>query len=237
MKKQMNCKLASLCVKINYNSDYIYNLCKDYITDEERFDIAVSVSDEKINAEQEAAPNARRDYCESLCIYREIAENLPCFDRFVFHGAAISYGGKGYLFTAPSGTGKTTHINLWRENLGEKVEVINGDKPIIKADETPVIYGTPWAGKERMHSNISAPLEAICIIKRGKVNKICRLGVSDALSHLMRQFYIPHNKASLEKTLSLMGTLLENTPVYLLECDMSDQAFKTSFEALTKEQK
>lgn len=235
MSKQIICNLSDLNVKIDYNSDFVYTFCKDYITDAENFDIAVSASEEKIAAERKAALTVSADYCETLCIYREIAEKLPEFDRFVFHGAAISYGGKAYLFTAPSGTGKTTHINLWRKALGERVTIINGDKPIIKADKISTVYGTPWAGKERMQNNVSAPLEAISIIKRGTENKIRRLAVSEALNHLMRQFYIPHNKASLDKTLSLVGIVLENTPVYLLECDISDQAFKTSFEALTQE--
>lgn len=226
--------LADLKVNIKCKYDYLYNFCKDYICDSGKTDI-YAVSDEKdIAKEKSAVPTAPIQACESLCIYRAIAEQLPDFDRIVFHGAAIEHDGKAFLFTAPSGTGKTTHINLWRQYLGDKVGIINGDKPILKIADIPTVYGTPWAGKEGYQQNTSAPLEAICILKQGKTNNIVRLQTGEAINHLMRQVYLPKNQKSLSSTLSLLGKMIEKTPVYLLECDISKQAFDTSYKTLTK---
>ncbi len=236
MSFKFDIQLADLKVNIECRGDFVRHFCKSYLIDNGiRADICAAASEEAISAECNAVPEVSREYCETLCIYRSIAEQLPAFERFVFHGASIEYGGRAFVFTAPSGTGKTTHINLWQKNLGDSVRIINGDKPIIKVDNTSIVYGTPWAGKENLQNNISAPLAAVCIIKRGKVNKISRLENSEAINHLMTQVYLPHNEKALSKTLSLLGTLIENTPVYLLECDISDEAFKTSFEALTQE--
>ena len=139
--------LADLKIQIEHEYQYMTQFCKDYLSEFDAPNIIASADKKSILKEKELVPNAPIESCESLCIYRAIAEQLPRFDRFVFHGAAIEYDGSAYLFTAPSGTGKTTHINLWRKYLGDKVDIINGDKPIIKVNETATVYGTPWAGK------------------------------------------------------------------------------------------
>ena len=99
-----------------------------------------------------------------------------------------------------------------------------------------MVYGTPWAGKEALERNTSAPINAICILKQSKTNNIARLSQSEALSHLMRQVYMPHNASALGITLGLLGKLLEKIPIYLLQCDISDEAFYTSFNEITKTQ-
>lgn len=226
--------LSGLKIGIEYSHDYMSNFCKDYISQFDKPQILAKAEQNAILKEKELVPGAPIEACESLCIYRAIAEQLPQFDRFVFHGAAIEYDGRAYLFTAPSGTGKTTHINLWHKYLGEKVDIINGDKPIISVDKISTVYGTPWAGKEGYQRNASAPLKAICILKQGKENKITKLEVAEAVNYLMRQVYLPSNPSALSKTLELLGTVIENTPVYILECDISKEAFETSFNQMTK---
>lgn len=232
--QKLDILLADLKVSIEHKFDFMPQFCKKYIALFDAPDIIAKTNEEAVLREKEMVPSAPIEICESLCIYRSIGEQLPALDRFVFHGAAIEYDGKAYLFTAPSGTGKTTHINLWKKHLGDKVDIINGDKPIIKVTETPTVYGTPWAGKEGLHRNASALIKAICILKQGQTNNIVRLDKSSAINHLMRQVYMPHNPISLSKTLALLGTLIETIPVYLLECDISEEAFETSYNALTK---
>ena len=231
---QINLALAGLKVSVNYTYDYMSNFCKDYTLEFDCADIVAKTSEQTILKEKKLVPKAPIEACESLCIYRSIAEQLPQFDRFVFHGAAIKYNDEAYLFTAPSGTGKTTHINLWKKYLGEKVQIINGDKPIVSVGETTVVYGTPWAGKEGYQSNTSAPLKAICILKQAKENKISRLSKGEVINHLMHQVYMPQDANMMSKTLALIGTLIENIPVYLLECDISKEAFEKCFNKIAK---
>ena len=99
------------------------------------------------------------------------------------HGAAIAFDGAAYLFTAPSGTGKTTHVRLWRQYLGSRVTVVNGDKPFLslEPDGTVRVWGSPWAGKERWQSPISVPLCGVCLLERG-TDRICRLPPEQALA-------------------------------------------------------
>ncbi len=225
--------LADLTVKIKSKYVFTKKLCNEYLTDNHNVpDIYAESNDDDIIKEKTAVPTADTGVCESLCIYRAVAEQLPEFDRFVFHGAAIEYENNALLFTAPSGTGKTTHIYLWKKHLGDKVDIINGDKPIISVKDCVTVYGTPWCGKEGLNRNVSAPLKAICVLKQSKVNCIKPLDNKSAINHLMRQVYLPKGEIASSKTLELLGKLIEKTPIYMLECDISEQAFKTAFEQI-----
>lgn len=173
-------------------------------------------------------------YLETLVLLRKIAEELPDRDMFLMHGAVISWKGNAYMFTAPSGTGKSTHISLWRKYLGEGVQSINGDKPFLSVSDTEVrAYGTPWAGKERWQHNTSAPLKGICILSQAKENKIRKLTPGESLNYLLRQIHFTTTPEKAAHTLDLLDKLLTQIPVWYLECDISKEAMMLSFEALT----
>ena len=112
-----------------------------------------------------------------VCVFRERLQNGfrdmgVCFAMV----RRLLFEGLGYLFTAPSGTGKSTHIRLWRQFLGEAGHIVNGDKPFLSVEEGKVfVWGSPWAGKENWQKNRKAPLHGICLLKQGQKNKICRL--------------------------------------------------------------
>lgn len=208
----------------------------DYIVSGESFDIVSSVSDDELASMiNEVGASERNHYLvEITALYRPIAEAIPMRDCFVFHGAAIGYRDKAILFTAPSGTGKTTHISLWKKHLGEDVVIINGDKPIITAkNDKTTVHGTPWSGKERWQNNISSELSAICLVMRGTENKIERVESGEILQELIYQTYVPKDSLSLVRTLELLDAVLSKVPVYRLYCDISKEAVKCSFECLT----
>lgn len=234
-------KIADLSVKISCRYDFCFNLCKDYIIkDEGKYDIIARATDKEIEDEME---NARKNGenptpagAETACIHRSLANALPLFSRAVFHGAAISYKQDGLLFTAQSGTGKTTHIKLWRECFGEDVRIVNGDKPVLKAENgTVTVYGTPWAGKENWQKNRSVKLKAICAIERGKENRIEKISRQEALAEFMNRIYLPPDPSELSLTLSLLDKIINTTPVYRLFCNISKEAAHLSFKTMIGE--
>lgn len=226
-------KMAKLNIAVNCKYDYTEKFCEQYLTDEKP-DFSVSVSDDEIDKEIEVSPyNPSRPYAESICAYRAIAEKLPYYDRCVFHGAVISYEGKGYIFTAPSGTGKTTHIRLWHKYL-DGVDVVNGDKPVLHVTDSGVTaYSTPYAGKEGYQNGGNVPLCGICLIEQAPENSIERIAVEKCLTRIMTQVYKPYDTGAVVKTLDMLDRLLRNVPVYLLKCNMEEGAVKCSFEAMT----
>lgn len=232
--------VAGLNIKVTCHYNSSLELCKDYLVEECQADIEAIATREEIIRYKENLPQNEaifehsEGYLEELYIHRSIAEQLPRYNRFVFHGAAIKVQDKGYLFTAPSGTGKSTHIRFWRKYLGEQIDIVNGDKPILSIDEEGVtVYGTPWAGKERWQKNHSVKLAGLCFLHRGTENRICRIEPAECLEMLINQVYLPHTEEMVGKTLELLNQMLETVPVYVLECDMSEDAVRCSFEAMT----
>lgn len=179
-------RVADLTVAVRSMYDRVARQCADYLLPSSGFesdrltaDIVVETTQPDIDRERDSEDTRtwRDDYLETLAVYRQIADAAPALNRLLFHGATIEYGGRAYVFTAPSGTGKTTHIRQWRRVLGERVDIINGDKPLFRVDRDGeplaeglagrvIAYGTPWCGKEGWQRNTSAPIAGICVVTR-----------------------------------------------------------------------
>lgn len=93
-------------------------------------DLVVCTSQADIDRERDEAGYSDA-YLETLAVYRQIAEWAPTQALMLMHGAVVEFSGRAYMFTAPSGTGKSTHVRLWRKHLGDAVRIINGDKPLV----------------------------------------------------------------------------------------------------------
>lgn len=172
-------------------------------------------------------------YLESLAVYRKIAERMPDYDTFLFHGSCIAVEGVGYLFTAKSGTGKSTHTRLWRELLGDRAVMVNDDKPLIRLTQDEAIaYGTPWDGKHRLSNNIAVPLKAVCILERSVENRIREITPSEALPMLLQQVYRPMNAAAMSRTLNLIDRLAGRVKLYRLGCNMNIEAAEVAYDAM-----
>ncbi|MBO5671105.1 MAG: hypothetical protein J6S41_06105, partial [Clostridia bacterium] len=149
------------------------------------------------------------------------SDRLTCLGGMVLHGSSLAFDGNGIVFSAPSGTGKSTHAGLWRELYGDRVVMINDDKPAIRFDEAgqPLVYGTPWSGKTEMNTNLSVPLRAIVFLERGKQNAIRRLSATEALLHMGRELQLPyHDDALCEKLWDTAARTVQAVPVFLLSC-------------------
>lgn len=239
-------RIADLVVRVHPLHTQITWLCRDYIASDAgpavRVDFEAGVTQADIEAERAAATEGTDwtdAYLETLAVQRAIANRLPEQRRLLVHGAVIEFEGRAYLFTAPSGTGKSTHIRLWRQYLGDAVRVINGDKPFIRIpehrEEPPVVYGTPWAGKEGWQRNDSAPLAGIVLLSRSEpgASSIHPASAASNLDKIMRQIYFPPDAGAAALTLGLLDAMLARVPVYELGCDMSEGAVRASFEGLT----
>ena len=173
------------------------------------------------------------EYLEELAIYRKIAERMPAYDTFLVHGSAVAVDGWGYLFTAKSGTGKSTHARLWQELLGDRLVYVNDDKPLIRiAPDGAVIYGTPYDGKHHRSSDVAVPLRAVCFLRRGRENSIRACSTRDAFPRLLQQVYTPADQEALRRTLSLLQALTARVRFYELACNMDPEAARVAFEGM-----
>ena len=199
-------------------------------------DFTVEVSEEEIDESLAAVGKFSRGYHESICMYRHIATEILHHGGMLMHAAVVGVDGRAYAFSAKSKTGKSTHINLWRECFGERVTVINGDKPILRIRDGKIYaYGTPWCGKEGWNTNTSAPLSALCFLERSPNNYIYPLESSAAFDRIIHQLLRPRGAKEMDLTLTFTDILLRTVPCYVLGCNISHEAAELSFGTMTAE--
>ena len=229
-------EIAKIKIQILNKYKYLEKLCNDYIIDGSSFDFSISVSDSEIEEEKKKDDlNHTLGYLESICCYRKICLELVNFDAFLIHACTVKIDNYAYLFSAKSGTGKTTHCKLLKDYLGDRLSFINGDKPVIRIiDGVPIAFGTPWNGKERYGENTNAHVKAIIFVERSKDNSIELIKKESLLSKILNQILIPNNEDGVTKTFILVDTLLNNTKQYILKCNMDISAAICSYNAITK---
>ncbi|MBQ7600204.1 MAG: hypothetical protein IJU57_05985 [Clostridia bacterium] len=243
-------RLCGLNIAVSTVWENTHMLMRDYLSTAEEleegieFFVATSAEDidferkrsDESHASEDAPPSYTDGYLEELAVLRKISEKLPAYDSFLFHGSSLCYDGKAYIFTARSGVGKSTHASLWRKLLGERVTMINDDKPFISVNNgVSYVHGNPYNGKHRLGNNITVPLSAVCLIKRGCENRIRKVSLSEAFPALMLQAYRPADPVMLAKTLELLDAFTASCGLYELECNMDIEAARVSFEKMTGE--
>ena len=236
-------RFAEWNVQIDSLHQEVQDYCVAYKTDAAP-DFCVKTTEEEIRRERElsAEENAREGisvieysdgYLEELAVYRRIAERMPSMDTILFHGSVIAVDGEAYIFTAKSGTGKSTHTRLWRQHFGDRAVMVNDDKPLIRiTGDGAIAYGTPYNGKHRLGAPISAPVKAICILERDRTNHIEPISKSDAFMQLIQQTYRPQDGYTMAKTLQLLDRLASSVKLYRLGCNMDPEAAIVSYQGM-----
>ncbi len=227
--------IAGLKVEMKVRYGMLESRAEKYLADfDGEPDIFIETPDERIEFMRKNSPNLTDEQREYIYTSAVFYNKLLDFDGFLLHSSAISYDGKAYLFSADCGTGKSTHTRLWCEYLGDAVKKINDDKPALRLiNGTFCAIGTPWSGKTAENENVVVPVGGVVLLERGKVNKIEPADKTKAVMNLLRQTFFPPKRESTDKMAELLDKLIRSVPVYRLECDMSEDAVKTSFEALT----
>lgn len=230
----MKCRIADFNVEIKHRGQHVARLCEKYLADFDEPDLTVQVSDEEIEAERKIAELPySASYFESVCAYRNLCVQLPQRDAFVLHGALFKVDDRGIIFVARSGTGKSTHMLYWQQLLGDKLKIINGDKPIVRLfDGIPYAYGTPWCGKEGLSLNERVELTDICLIERSEKNETIPIDKQDAISFLMMQILWPKNMDDADKMLSMLDTTIRHCNIWKIGCNLDPDSARVSYHTI-----
>ena len=230
-----------VCVQPMFESTKEY--CRPYLTDKEP-ELAVRVTEEDLAFEQrmldqeaiEEGLKLRKftgPFLERTAIQRCVADALLERDTLMLHGSTVAVDGKAYLFTAPCGTGKSTHTRLWREVFGARAIMVNDDKPFLQITEDCVYAcGSPWSGKHGLASNVRIPLKGICSLMRGKENVISRVDSDRLIDLLCHQAYAPLDADLLQKTHILVERLANRVPLWEMSCNKESEAAKVAYLAM-----
>ena len=187
---------------------------------------------------QDGCPDIRYSdvFVENCTLHRLIVQQLVSCGVLLMHGSALCMDGRAYIFSAPSGTGKSTHARLWREVFGERVWMINDDKPLLRFSEQGVdVWGSPWDGKHRLSRNASASLQAVIFLRRGMENRIRPMTAVDAFPFLLSQTYSSDDMQTMEKIAGMQQILLRQIRFYRLECNMEPEAAMTAWKGVRGE--
>ena len=214
--------------------------CRPYLTQREpEFFVEVTGSDlirQQAALDQEADEEGLRrrkftdPFLERTVIQEKIAQKLLERDTLLLHGSTVAVDGQAYLFTAPCGTGKSTHTRLWRELFGERAVMVNDDKAFLALHPDGVwAYGSPWTGKHGIGTNISAPLKGICFLQRGTENKIQKVQPDKWLPELIHQCFLPE-----ERYLSLVSRLAQSVSLWEMTCTKDPQAAAIAYETMSR---
>lgn len=230
-------KIADLQVDIEVKSQRLLKQCEPY----EDFsklnipaDITVTVSDEEIKRSLKRYPNFDEETAEYIRAGGAFYTGLISFDGIMLHASGVVKDGYAYLFSADSGTGKSTHTDLWCKYL-DGAYIINDDKPAIRiVDDEIFVYGTPFSGKEDLSANKKVKLGGICFLYRSEENKIKKIPSESAVVPVLRQTIHSLSEEKLEKLFSLLDKILSRIPVYEMGCNISEEAVQLSYNTMKR---
>lgn len=155
-----------------------------------------------------------KNVLEEAGIFRMLAEH----GGVVLHSSyIITQRGEALLFSAPSGTGKSTQAELWRKFAGAKV--INGDRALVKAENGVAANGILFSGTSGISENVTAPLRAIVLLRQSEKNEIRSVSGKEAFMRLLPQCsYYPDEEENLRIVTDILAEIISAVPVYDFGC-------------------
>ena len=230
-------KIADIALEINAFNETTKRYCKNFLSEEKpRYVITMSEEDLKNEASNSTTGQVYVNE-EISALYRRIADLFVEEDILVFHGSSFMVNNCGFIVTARSGVGKSTHVNLLKQLLGDELVYINDDKPLLRVKDDVMIFSNPWNGKERRGNNTSAPLKAIMFLSRSEEPSFKKIiNKEDVYIKLMSQTYLPKEKSKREKALKLLDKLLKLTNFYEINVNTSEESAKMTKERIIKDE-
>ena len=206
---------------------------KYYLTDSDiNPDISIKTTPEEI------ANIYRPDWTEEVkayvyegkLFYSELARR---FNGMMIHSSAVVLDGNAYLFSAPSGTGKSTHTRLWLQKFKNRAYILNDDKPAVRIMPDGIfVYGTPWSGKEDISINKKAPLKGICFLNRDKTNWIKTMNTESKVVNLYHSAIKKVDKEVALKQLDIIENIIKKIPIYEMGCNISEESVEVSYNKM-----
>ena len=245
LSQTFNFCISGMTFRVNCLYKYTGKVLKPYWI-EEMGENVIDISQDDIDREREICREDNKSIdpsmqlapdhiLEPIALLRKLANYITDYNRILMHGSAIAVNGQGYIFTAVSGTGKSTHTSLLRQLHGENAVMINDDKPFLCVDDGRVyVCGTPWMGKHNLGNNIMVPLEGIFFLRRSEENVLNKIKPMDAVSLMISQCHRPSDPIKMMNTLDLIDQVLGYVPLYDFGCNMDISAAELSSSVMEK---
>lgn len=231
-------KIAEIGVEYEGKYDMLIERSKKYLADDNMSPLfSLKTNPTIIESLKKQYPQSNEAEYEYTDIGASFNREIINYDGIMLHASAVAVDGCAYLFSAPSGMGKSTHTQMWQKLLGkENAVIINDDKPVIrKIDGIYYAFGTPFSGKHDISKNIGFPVKGICFVLRGDKNIIKRLGTKDAVTPFLNQTIKPLTMEGYDKMLDTVDDLISSTSCYILHCRADVEAAEIAYNAMKGE--
>ncbi|MBO5332848.1 MAG: hypothetical protein J6B37_01900 [Clostridia bacterium] len=196
--------------------------------------ISFRIKKEFLQKKQQELPHLSADEHEYMWTGEAFYNELIKHNGMMLHSSCVEKDGQAYLFSARSGTGKSTHTHLWLENLSG-TRIINDDKPALVCEDGKwYVWGTPFSGKTDENVNVKIPVRAIIFLHRSEENKVEKLSPARSVGLLLEQTINPVNREMAEKMLDLVDMLLRRVPTFSLGCNMDPQAAVIAYSEIER---
>lgn len=173
-----------------------------------------------------------REEREYICCGAAFCREIIRHGRFFLHASAVVYGGEAYLFSGPSGVGKSTHTALWRRRFPESY-ILNDDKPVLCPGEGRITaWGTPFAGKTNLQVNRGVPLKGICFLRQGSENQIRPVTEDRALALLLENTWRPRDGERMDLLLGMLEQMVAGGRLYEMRCTKEPEAAELSYHVM-----
>ena len=231
----MRYNIADIIVDMNVRFPKLRNQSKEYIYNGDReTDVKINLSEQFYSITQQQNPHLDYEMIEYIWVGANYYNALIDYNGMLLHSSCVVKDNKAYLFSAPCGTGKSTHTQIWLKRYPDAY-ILNDDKPALRITKDGVYaFGTPFSGKTDLNVNKGVPVGGICILDRDRTNHIEEISADDALFNILNQTVRPSQAEAMDKVLTTLDTVLKNVPVYRLYCNMDLSAAEVSYNGMNK---
>ena len=231
-------KIADILVEMNPIYEPLKTQSIDYLYEGDiqdgQIDCIIPQGEKIIEKFQKEHPHLSIGECEYLLYGTYFYHTLIDKGGFMMHASAVCYQNQSYLFSAPSGTGKSTHANNWLKVFSD-AQIINDDKPAIRIiDNKVMVYGTPFSGKTNQNINTSCVLKGISFLSRGEVNEIEKMPIREAVSLMFYHTIRPFDERRLDQLKSLIEIIIIQIPIFDFKCNVNKESVYVSYEEMNK---
>lgn len=236
----MKVLIADLVTELDPRFDNTIKLAKPFEYDGERqTDIKLRVTDKYLESlMSRAAEGVAIEQMENFAFSCDFNRKVIPYQTMLVHSSALIYQGGAYLFSGESRVGKSTHTKLWLKAFGDRVHIMNDDKPVVRLyEDKAVAFGTPFDGGSGIALNESYPLKAIIFIERGEQNSVRFPTSKEVIQKLYFQTAHMVDADTAEKMLLTFEKLLLLTKFYILTCNMNISAAHVAFDSIIGNEK
>lgn len=229
----MKYNIAGIIVDMNVRFPRLRRQSEPYIySGDKKTDVYIKLSEAFYDEKRRENPHLDYEMIEYIWMGSEFYNALIHFNGMLLHSSCVVYKNEAYLFSAPCGTGKSTHTQIWLKRFKDAY-ILNDDKPAIRiTDKGIYAFGTPFSGKTNLNVNAGVPIKGICILSRGIKNHIEPISPDEALFNILNQTVRPPQEDAMNKMLDTLDAVMKNIPVYSLHCNMELDAADTAYNGM-----